>query len=126
MTKDEQIERIIAQEIYCLANELGEHACKSETFIDDCQNLTIRFCVECGEEVPGYDDCPTCGADPDHEPVEIMQWYIVSDWLAEKFAAQGQTVGEHLGLHLWGRRECGSALTQDDCITQLATSIATE
>ena len=76
----------ISKQIYKLSNELG-----SSLF----------------EEA--YEDGNISNFEPDEDGwcPEVMQWWIVSDWLAEKLDNDGQVVMYAKGETFWGRCGCG-------------------
>lgn len=61
----------------------------------------------------------------DEPPIqEVMQFWLVSDWLAEKLEAIGAPVARDiLGFNVWGRTECGQALTMDHHLNQVANAL---
>jgi hypothetical protein len=130
MTKDEQIKRIVDREILVLANQLGEKWEKTDGFLDEIRNLEFCECPKCYERVPcEVTVCPYCEhecEDWDRNHDEIMQWWIVTEWLQQKLEAQGEPVGEYLGLPLWGRTGCGYSLEDESAIKKIAELIATE
>lgn len=55
---------------------------------------------------------------------EVMQFWLVSDWLADKLEAIGAPVARDiLGFNVWGRTECGQALTMDHHLNPVAALI---
>lgn len=61
----------------------------------------------------------------DDPPIqEVMQFWLVSDWLADKLEAIGAPVARGiLGFNVWGRTECGQALTMDHHLNQVADAM---
>lgn len=101
MNKNETtLQRIIRVEILTLANELCEHlSTHQEDFFDDSSGFN------------------------NDEPVEVMQWWIVSEWLAIKLADVGEPVVSYLGLEFWGRTGCGYPLEIEDCLVKISEAI---
>lgn len=72
-----------------------------------------EFSHETAQEI-----CETHNIEPDYP--EIFQHWIVSDWLADKLIAKGETVDkDFMGLTVWGRRTCGQAISNDYVIEQI-------
>lgn len=92
-TQQSEIKNILNNELHLLANELGGHLF-NEGF-------------ESGELV-NYEYDEEYGEYP-----EVMQWWIVSDWLADKLIEDGEVVNQSKGVNLWGRCGCGYALECD-------------
>lgn len=92
-TQQSEIKNILDSHLHLLANELGndlftpyEEGCELHNF-------------ECDEEFGEYP--------------QIMQWWIVSDFLAEKLINNGDVIMRAKGLNFWGRCGCGYALECD-------------
>lgn len=52
---------------------------------------------------------------------EALQFFIVSDWLADKLGDVGALVAHDvLGFAIWGRSECGQCLTMDSDLHRVA------
>lgn len=63
------------------------------------------------------------GEEPPME--EALQHWLVSDWLADKLELEGAMVARDvLGLNVWGRAECGQALTDDADLRAVAAGLA--
>lgn len=130
MNYQDTIDRIIKEEILTLANTTVEILQKvDETWFEDCDNLNEPVCTTCGaplkdDDIDAY-TCPQCDADfeaseVDYEPKEVMQWFIVTDWLADKLRAQGEAVWAPHDIAFWGRCGCGYSLTEEDCLKNIA------
>ena len=60
----------------------------------------------------------------DHaEPVEILEWWAVTDWLAQKLNAINEPVLSNAYGHWWGRTCSGQALIMDGTLQQIAAAI---
>jgi hypothetical protein len=106
---------------------------------EDCENLWLHICPECGESVPQdavYDGTDAAG-DPayqcthcesyidldacDTEPQEVYEWWAVSDWFADRLAEHDEVLHRDLyGLTVWGRCATGQAILLD-CVTVAIT-----
>ena len=60
------------------------------------------------------------------EPTEALEFWIVSDWLADKLAERGQmTTKDFMGLSIWGRVTSGQAICLDRVIQEIACEFLT-
>ena len=60
----------------------------------------------------------------DHaEPVEILEWWAVTDWLAAKLNAINEPVLSNAYGHWWGRTCSGQDLIMDGTLQQIAAAI---
>lgn len=71
-----------------------------------------------GEEEDGYRDF---AQEHDIEPHEIesYEFWICTDWLAERLKEEGHAVGEICGLTIWGRPTTGQAISMDGVIQKI-------
>lgn len=51
---------------------------------------------------------------------EILEWWLVSDWLAERLKAEGEVVLEEYNCHWWGRQSSGQAIYMDWVIEKIS------
>ncbi len=72
------------------------------------------------------DECPKCGEitdfhiDTETDPLEALEHWIVSGWLAEQLEKRGEMVGRDIfGLTVWGRRTSGQAILIDGVICDI-------
>lgn len=64
------------------------------------------------------DVCESENIDPYYP--EILEHWIVSNWLADKLIAKGETVDkDFMGLTVWGRRTSGQGIANDYVIEQI-------
>lgn len=98
---------------------------------DDCENLHANRCPDCGEltreaEEGDKDEdgeqtvwehvCTSCawqGDDPDSEPQEVLEWWLVSGWLAEHLSERGEVVLGDGQSNWWGRCCSGQSILLD-------------
>ena len=60
----------------------------------------------------------------DTDEREILEHWIVSDWLAKKLLEQGETVDEDFAdLAIWGRKTHGQAIELDDVMQDICDAI---
>ena len=50
---------------------------------------------------------------------EVLEYWIVTRWFAEKLEAQGEAVAEILDFHIWGRTTSGQSITMDGVIADI-------
>lgn len=139
ITKKDHLDRIIREEVYTLANATVQHFI--DAGIDELEDIENRYtvaCPHCGEDVTHGDhgapegenwcyECPHCSGgydDPVEDQQEVMQWFIVSDWLAEKLTEAGEVTWSPHDVSYWGRTGCGYALTEEGCLKALAERLA--
>lgn len=160
MTKEQIINRLIAQEIYTGANQMIQQISDSqgpEAFdIDEEQWMALMAAPDLSEAPEGYrvdkqangcwmfqrigeeeasdweeydtpEEAVEAAFEDNHDepPIqEVMQFWLVSDWLAEELGAIGAPVARDiLGFNVWGRTECGQALTMDYHLNQVANAL---
>lgn len=51
---------------------------------------------------------------------EIYEWWVVTDWFAEKLKAKGEAILDQWGGPWWGRRTTGQAIYMDSVIQEIA------
>ncbi len=133
------LERIIDREILIVANSTAEALqVANNEWVEDCENLSQYVCPHCGEvlpsDVPAASEdhaeycyqCPSCSKpfdDPEMNDQEVMQWWIVTDWLAEKLLAHGEPVWVPHDVAFWGRTGCGYSLEDEPCLLAIDKEI---
>ncbi|WP_295938425.1 hypothetical protein [uncultured Alistipes sp.] len=53
---------------------------------------------------------------------EVMEWWLVTSWLAERLSYNGEVVIEDYGCHWWGRQCSGQAVYMDAIISDICQS----
>ena len=55
---------------------------------------------------------------------DVMEWWLIDSWLAERLKEQGEVIIEEYGCYWWGRQSSGQAIYMDGVIqlTQLTTN----
>lgn len=48
---------------------------------------------------------------------DVMEWWLIDSWLAERLKEQGEIIIEEYGCYWWGRQSSGQAIYMD-CIIQ--------
>lgn len=95
------VDDIIQREIFCLANELDQ--------------------VLYDKDVNAYLEA---WENRSHD-TEIFQFFIVSDWLADKLSEIDEPVAKDFyGVSWWGRTCCGQAIEADGTIQKILENIS--
>ena len=50
---------------------------------------------------------------------DVMEWWLIDSWLAERLKAQGEVIIEELGCRWWGRLTSGQAIYMDGVIQEI-------
>ena len=59
--------------------------------------------------------------EPETEDEEVMEWWLVSDWLAKKLEARKEVVINYADFnYFWGRQCSGQAIKLDTLIQDIA------
>jgi hypothetical protein len=95
--QQEFIKKIVDDEVLTLCNELADIGLK--------HGIKTDFGVEFIEFENSLDE--------EGEPKEIMQFFIVSDWLANHLRINKACVSRFLDFQIWGRCEFGQSLVMD-------------
>lgn len=118
---------------------------------DEWENLYVTRCPECGEIVVEWEEvdendvvhiesddvaneymgygvkCPHCGAiheeEPEAEPQEIYEYWIVTPWLGEKLMDKGEPILKRSGGWIWGRTCTGQAILLDWVIHSICSDL---
>jgi hypothetical protein len=103
--------QFIERHVYANVNSLVEYIIQkgfedpnAPFTIDDIENIYIEN-EETGES----------------EMQEVFQWFIVSDYLAEKLKEKGEPIIEE--ENIWGRGTCGQAVLLDYVITEICAEM---
>ena len=102
--QQEFIEKIVNDEVLTLCNELV-----SKGFEGSIDGEFIEF---------------DNSIDEDGEVKDMMQFFIVSDWLARHLTINNACVTEFVGLTIWGRCEFGQSLTMDHDLKEVVKSLS--
>lgn len=111
----------------------------THTFTGDCYECTNTYELsdeEPQDEITTADDhtikCPSCSKDTtpcvieaeEVDPLEALEHWIVSNWLANKLEARGEMiVRDFLGLTIWGRTGSGQAISIDSVIEDIVADM---
>lgn len=146
MTKATQqdTERLVRQEVYYNVSELMQHFwhTECETMMDSFENPydyvqavdNYKFETEQekeaieGKDLSSYSDClEICNQlniDACEYQQEILEYWLVSDWLADKLIEHGEPVAKDIhGLTVWGRTCSGQAIYMDGVIARIYESL---
>lgn len=50
---------------------------------------------------------------------EVLEWWLVTPWLAARLKEQGEIVIDEYGCHWWGRTTSGQAIYMDSVIQEI-------
>ena len=56
---------------------------------------------------------------PDSFVDDVLEWWLVDSWLAERLQQQGEVVIEEYGCYWWGRSTSGQAIYLDSVIQSI-------
>lgn len=51
---------------------------------------------------------------------EVLEWWLIDSWLAERLQEEGEVVIEEYGCYWWGRSTSGQAICLDSVIQKIA------
>jgi hypothetical protein len=102
---------------------------------DDIENLYIPVCPECGnkEKMTEKENkkgdtiykCNYCKKtfteEPDTEPQEVYEWWMVSGWLCGLLQEKGEVIIESESI--WGRCTTGQAILLDGVISDICKDL---
>lgn len=113
-TLEQTIERIVNREVHTSASQLVQELSSNEKYQDEILEFSTKW--EEGEEGTNQDEW---------YPVEALEFWIISDWLADKLQNHGELITKDFyGLCIWGRTTSGQAISSDCVIQQIAEEIA--
>ena len=52
-------------------------------------------------------------------PDDVMEWWLIDSWLAERLKEQGEVIIEEYGCYWWGRQSSGQAIYMDGVIQEI-------
>ena len=50
---------------------------------------------------------------------DVMEWWLIDSWLAERLKEQGEIIIDKLGCRWWGRLTSGQAIYMDSVIQEI-------
>lgn len=131
LSLDERAERLVSHEVYCHVGGLVEQI---QTMANESSKFeweTLAFEREpTDEQVKEYiKDNTTDTYTPDEDDarselqfVEVLEYWAVSTWLAEKLKEQGEAIVEFGLTNVWGRTTGGQAIAMDYVIEKVVES----
>lgn len=51
---------------------------------------------------------------------DVMEWWLIDSWLAERLKRENQVIIDALGCHWWGQTTSGQAIYMDGVIQKIA------
>ena len=94
-----------------------------------CASYLISELVAKAEEFPEYQEdlwniCSWYEGEGEYYPVDALEHWIVSDWLADKLEEKGERVCKDLlGLTIWARTCSGQAIACDSVFQDIACDL---
>jgi len=108
MTHIEKAKKIVDSEVFNLANSLVNHIFATSDLDDE----DVEFFNEYPLDEDGNRDV--------ENPQEVMQWFIVSSWLAHNLIKEGEPVLQAYNVFFWGRTCVGQSLEMDHVLQRIA------
>lgn len=92
----------------------------------------LAYCEPTDEQIKEYiEDNTTDQYQPDEDDarselqlVEVLEYWAVDEWLANKLRDRGEAVSELGGYNIWGRQTSGQAIAIDYVIESIAKDIS--
>ena len=95
--------------------------------IENINNFWIDTCEDCGSTNTKNHECLDCGSDEIGQPgIDILEWYIVDNFIAKKLEGLGEAVLYANGLNFWGRTCSGQAIVLDGTIQKIYRELNNE
>jgi len=135
--KQQALEAFIAKEIYANQTVLVEEALTQQIFsVAEIYNLYRKFdglllfpnvCINCQLEFSYLDsetgECENC-FEKNKQPQEVLEWWLVSNWLGRKLLLDGEPVIDNGYGVWWGRTTSGQAISMDEPIEKIFDAVA--
>lgn len=129
--------KLVGREVKGLATDIVaklEELSDGNFFIEDDIKFMYEWpCPECGADTNGNERdidgnteyyCKECGwtdsKEAESQMKEVLEWWFVSDWFADKLEAKGEPVYRGFHLAIWGRQTSGQAILLDGVIESIA------
>lgn len=112
---DEKAEQYIDREVYVCVSHL----------VSDIQSLGDES-LEVYQEFNLFENDSFLRAFNRDEYVEVLEYWMVSDWLADKLLEQKEIVLKNNYGNFWGRTVSGQAITLDGTFQDIAWEVASE
>lgn len=86
-------------------------------------NVTALVDDLISKEIIEVEDLPS-RVDENGDPVDVLEWWLVTECLAIELAARGEAVmcQEQYGILVWGRTTAGQAIHHDSVIKDIFES----
>ena len=130
------VDRVVQLHVACCVSSIVERMFHHEPELrEEVVNSYARMCPECGTPVPSKVDesepfvCTCCKTklgllDVDYELQDVLEWHVVSDWLASKLIEHDEVVHHDVyGLTVWGRCTSGQLIAADDVIIKITREL---
>ena len=117
-----KLKEFVYREVHVNQSALVEALLAKEILAwDDLENLYVT-CKERGDDL-----CPGCREDEDCEeemPQDIFEWWVVSNWLAERLGKESDPILDTEYGIWWGRTTTGQVIWMDSVIVKIFEDIA--
>jgi hypothetical protein len=110
-------ENIVRNDVLCCVSALMEKLLTDNVnWYDDIENL---YPPECEHKDHAVEECEV---DTD-SPQEILEWWMITDRLADELREMREPILQNEYLTVWGRTTSGQAIAYDSCIEKIAQDL---
>lgn len=120
----DKAKRLVQNDVYVCLSMLVTHLMSvDESFQDEYYNQDFTVKVDCYDCDGEDDDCWACDENGEAQELrEPLEYWSVSNWLAEKLRNEDESVIDYCGLNIWCRTASGQAIYMDYVINQIANN----
>ena len=97
----------------------GCHQCNNST---KAGYLTCLDCDGAGE-IEDEIDCPDCEDGEIEDDGEVLEFWMVSNWLADKLEEKGERILREFSPDIWGRTTSGQLIASDCVIRDIVSDL---
>lgn len=129
----------VSREVRAVQNAAVEAFKKADEFYENSTNVLTYVCPHCEEALP--DDvpaasedhsawcyqCPMCSKpfdDAEMNDKEVLEWWAVSEYLADKLQARGEVIYDGEDCKIWGRCTPGKTISTDSVIEDIVKEMS--
>ena len=119
----DKAQRLVQNDVYVCLSMLVTHLMSvDESFQDEYYNQDFNVKIDCYDCDGEDDDCWECDEGEVEELREPLEYWSVSNWLADKLRNEDEVVIDYCGLNIWCRTTSGQAIYMDYVINQIANN----